>query len=67
MLADQLLRVLLPVAAELDARGDRERLRELYVASAMARGFEQAAHTIARCAVIVRDYVLNTSSITKSA
>jgi hypothetical protein len=36
--------------------------RELYVSSAMARGFEQAAHTFARCAVIVRDYVLNTTS-----
>ena len=36
--------------------------RELYVSSAMARGLEQAAHTLARCGVIVRDYVLNTTS-----
>jgi hypothetical protein len=28
----------------------------------MARGLEQAAHTLARCGVIVRDYVLNTTS-----
>ena len=36
--------------------------RELYVSSAMSRGLEQAAHTLARCGVIVRDYVLNTTS-----
>ena len=35
---------------------------ELFVSSAMARGLEHAAHTFARCAVIVRDYVLNTTS-----
>jgi hypothetical protein len=28
----------------------------------MARGLEQAAHTLARCGLIVRDYVLNTTS-----
>jgi hypothetical protein len=27
---------------------------------------EQAAHSLARCAVIVRDYVLNTSSMTRA-
>jgi len=36
--------------------------RELYVSTAMARGLEQAAHTLARCGLIVRDYVLNTTS-----
>ena len=36
--------------------------RELHVASAIAQGFDQAAHTLARCSLIVRDYVLNTTS-----
>ena len=35
--------------------------RELHVASAIAQGFDQAAHTLARCGLIVRDYVLNTT------
>jgi uncharacterized protein Yka (UPF0111/DUF47 family) len=33
--------------------------RELYVLSAIARAFEQSADALARCSLIVRDYVLN--------
>jgi hypothetical protein len=35
--------------------------RELHVAATIAQGFDQAAHTLARCALIVRDYVLHTA------
>jgi len=55
--------------AGIAERAIRERLmhgtadcRELYASSTMARGLEQAAHALARCGVIVRDYVLNTTS-----
>jgi uncharacterized protein Yka (UPF0111/DUF47 family) len=36
--------------------------RELHVASAIAQGFDEAAHTLARCGLIVRDYVLNATT-----
>src|SRR5262249_57735386 len=35
--------------------------RELHVAATIAQGFDQAAHTLARCALILRDYVLHTA------
>src|SRR5580765_134133 len=40
---------------------DAPDFRELHVASAIAQGLDQAAHTLARCGLIIRDYVLHTT------
>jgi hypothetical protein len=40
---------------------DAPDFRELHVASAIAQGLDQAAHTLERCSLIIRDYVLHTT------
>jgi hypothetical protein len=40
---------------------DSNDFREVHVVSAMARSFQQAVQSLARCSTIVRDYVLSTT------